>query len=223
MMDNESLDDKKLMRYTNGTLTEIRLVAGDIRDAKESFVVIGRDQSLRCHYEELTGKPFSKMTGVMEGLPVQTSRAEDRRLHVLATSYRPRDSARRQARQIYDLQSVIEYPLTQMLSWCDATEVAMVPISCRAPTVVATGMIRVIWDISVAAFLDVEGPMKSTKPTVFTIYCNSDLKPFIDVLDNGHYASMSNGWLFSTELQCSRAKLARYLARRKFKYRRAEG
>ena len=57
-------------------------------------------------------------------------------------------------------------------------------------------------------------------PTLFTIYCDSDLQPFVDVLDSGHYASLSHGWLFNTEVQCDRAKRARYLGRRRFKFRR---
>lgn len=208
------------MRFINDTQTEIRLVTGDIRDAKERFIVVGRDETLRSHYQQLTGKPFSTLTGWMQSFPVQTSRAEDRQLNVLATSYRPSDSTRRPSQQVRNLQSAIEYPIAHMLSLCDATEVAMVPISCRAPTVVATGMIRIIWDISVAAFLHVQGPLKSTKPTVFTIYCNTDVTPFADVLDNGHYPSLNNGWLFNTEVQCNRAKRSRYLTRRKFRYRR---
>jgi len=209
------------MRYVNDTLTEIRLVTGDIRDTKDRFIVVGRDETLRGHYQQLTGKPFAKLTGWMQAFPVQAIRAADRSVNVLATTYRPSDTTRRQSRQVRDLQSALEYPLAHMLSLCDATEVAMVPISCRAPLVVATGMIRIIWDISVAAFLDVQGPLKSTKPTVFTIYCNTDVTPFVDVLDKGHYPSITNGWLFNTEVQCNRAKRARYLTRRKFKYRRA--
>ena len=107
-----------------------------------------------------------------------------------------------------------------MISLCGATEIAMVPFSCRAPDVVATGMVRIIWDISVAAFLNVSGPMKRIKPTLFTIYCHSDLQPFLDVLDRGEYPSIDHGWLFNTEVQCNPAKRARFLARRGFKYRR---
>jgi len=210
------------MRYENDTTTAIRLVSGDVRDARESFIVIGRDPALRTHYEQLTGKPFTKFSAWwMQNFPVQVSRADDRSLNVFATTFRPSHSSRRRRQQIDRLQTAVEYPLARMLSLCDATEVAMVPISCRAPEVVATGMVRIIWDISVAAFLNVSGPFKRTKPTLFTIYCDDDIQPFVDVLDRGHYPSLNHGWLFNTEVQCNRAKRARYLARRKFKYRRA--
>ncbi len=46
-------------------------------------------------------------------------------------------------------------------------------------------MIRIIWDIAVAAFLDVNGPLKTVKPAVITIYCQTDIKPFVDVLEHG--------------------------------------
>jgi hypothetical protein len=211
------------MRYENDTLTEIRLVSGDVRDATERFVVIGRDPVLREHYQQLTAKPFAKLSAWwMQEFPVQVSRADDRGLNVLATTFRPSDSSRRRPQQINRLQSAVEYPLARMLSLCNAHEVAMAPISCRAPDVVATGMVRIIWDISVAAFLNVSGPFKSTKPTRFTIYCLGDLQPFVDVLDRGHYPCMNHGWLFNTEVQCDRAKRARYLTRRKLKYRRAK-
>lgn len=98
----------------------------------------------------------------------------------------------------------------------------MIPLSCRAPDVVALGMIRIIWDISVAAFLNVSGPFKKVKPRLFTIYCDTDLQPFIDVLEFGHYAALRHGWLFNLELSCNRAKRSRYFGRRKFKYRRME-
>ncbi len=210
------------MRYVNNTSTEIRLVSGDVRDASERFVVIGRDPLLRSHYQQLTGHPFRKLPAWwMQDCPVDVARAEDRSLHVFATTFRPSDSARRVPQQVKRLQSAIEYPLARMMALCDAQEVAMTPISCRAPDVVAAGMVRIIWDISVAAFLDVSGPFKETKPTRFTIYSTTDLQPFIDVLDRGHYASMSHSLLFNTEVRFNQAKRTRYFARRKFKYRRA--
>ena len=208
------------MRYTNGTSTELHLVSGDIRDAREPFVVIGRDPTLREHYCRLTGKPFARLSAWwMQECPVQVSRASDGSLNVFATTFRPSESSQRRSRQIRRLQSAIENPLARFLGLCKATEVALAPISCRAPEVVASGMVRIIWDMSVAAFLHVPGPFKDTKPTRFTIYCQADLQPFIDVLDRGDYASLDNGWQFNTEVQCHRAKRARYLARREFKYR----
>lgn len=211
------------MRYVNGTLTEIRLISGDIRDARHHFVVLGRDETLRHHYQQLTGRPFSKLTGWMQAFPVQASLADNRGLSILATSFRPAGSRRHQSRQVRDLQSAVEVPLAHMLSTCNATEVAMVPLSCRAPAVVATAMIQMIWDISVAAFLDAPCPLKAAKPTIFTIYSNTGVTPFADVLEHGHYPSTTNGWLFNTEIQFNRAKRSRYLARRKFRYRRVPG
>ncbi len=81
-------------------------------------------------------------------------------------------------------------------------------------------MVGIIWDISGAVLLNVPGPFKRTKPTLFTIYCQADMQPFIDVLDCGHYASMNHRWLFNAQVQCNPNKLARYLAQPKFKYRR---
>lgn len=208
------------MRFENGTLTEIQLVAGDIRSAAEKFVVIGRDRELREHFVKMTGRPFVRLPGSLSQFPIQVSRARDRSLNVLATDFRPSASKRRRAQQIDRLQSALEYPLAHMLSLCDATEVAMVPISCRNADVVATGMVRMIWDMSVAAFLNTSGPLQGKGPIAFAIYCIRDLQPFVDVLNHGHYASMNHGWLFNTEVQCDLAKRTRYLRRRGFKYRR---
>ncbi len=117
------------------TLTEIRLVTGDVRRARERFVVVGRDLTLREYYRRLTGNPFSCLSGVMREFPVLISQADDRSLTVLATSYRPSSSSRRQSQQIRNIQSAIEYPLAHFLSLRNASEIAMVPVSCRAPTV----------------------------------------------------------------------------------------
>jgi hypothetical protein len=209
------------MRYENGTHTAIELIRGDIRDAPESFVVIGRDPDLKSHYASLTGATFNEGSMWLGAFPVEFAQTNNQSLNVLRTWFRPSESSHRRFKEIARLQSAIEYPLVQNMRKCNGTQIAMVPISCRAPLVVATGMIRMIWDISVAAFLHISGPLKCTKPTLFTIYCNSDLQPFFDVLDSGYYASLRNGWLFNTEISCNRAKRARYLARRKFKYHRA--
>lgn len=209
-----------VLRYENGTQTAIQLIRGDVREAPDSFVVIGRDPALRAHYEKRTGTEFRELASWLRVFPVEIAQANDQSLTVLRTSFRPSSRSRHRLKQIDRLQSAIEYPLAQNIRKCHAREIALVPISCRAPGVVASGMIRILWDISVAAFLDVSGPFQRTKPRLFTIYCDCDLQPFIDVLDSGHYPSLRHGWLFNTEVGCNRAKRARYLARRKFKYRR---
>jgi hypothetical protein len=211
------------VRYENGTQTTIQLLQGDIRDAPESFVVIGREPRLKSHYERRTGSSFKGIKAWGGVFPVEFAQASDRSLAVFRTPIRPSGSSRRRIKEIDRLQSSLEYPLAQKILACHATEIAMVPISCRAPKVVASGMVRIVWDISVAAFLHVSGPFKHIKPTRFTIYCDGNLQPFIDVLDSGHYASLRHGWLFNTAVGCDRAKRARYFARRKFKYRRVDG
>jgi hypothetical protein len=207
-----------MLRYENHTTTALELVRGDIRDAPESFIVMGRDPDLKAHFERRTGNPFTELSSWLRDFPVQLSRASDGGLTILRTHVRPSGSSRHRHKQISRLQTAIEIPLAHTL--CDAKQIAMIPLSCRAHNVVASAMIRIIWDISVAAFLNVTGPLSNAKPSRFTIYCNSDLQPLIDVLESGHYASLNHGWLFNTEVQCDRAKRARYFARRRFKYRR---
>jgi len=206
------------MRYENHTMTAIELVRGDIRDVPESYIVIGRDPDLKAHFERRTGSPFTSLSSWLGGFPVQISQKSDRSLSVLRTPIRPSESSRHRQRQISRLRTALELPI--VYAFCDAKQIAMVPVSCRAPEVVATAMIGMIWDISVAAFLNVNSVLTSAKPTRFTIYCSTDLQPFVDVLDSGHYASLNHGWLFNTEVQCDPAKRARYLARRRFKFRR---
>ena len=127
-----------------------RAGSGDIRDAPESFIVIGRDPGLKTHYEQRTGNPFTELSSWLREFPVELSSANDRSLSVFRTSFRPSDSSRGRPKQINRLQSAIEYPLAETISKYNAQQIAMIPISCRAPEVVATGMIRIIWDISVA-------------------------------------------------------------------------
>ena len=210
------------MRYENGTRTAIQLVQGDVRDAPEPFVVIGREPKLKEHYERRTGTSFRELRSYLQCFPVEVAQSSNRQLTVLRTTFRPSESSRREPKQVDNLQSAVEYPLAQQIRKCNAKQIAMVPLSCRAPRVVALGMVRMIWDISVAAFLDVSGPFKSVKPTLFTIYCDTSLQPFIDVLESGHYPGLRHGWLFNLEVGCHRAKRTRYFARRKFKYRRVE-
>lgn len=208
------------MRYENHTTTAIELVRGDIREAPESFILIGRDPDLKAHFERRTGNPFAALSSWLREFPVQLSRSNDHSLSILRTPIRPSGSSRHRQKQISRIHSALELPLVH--TFCDAERIAMIPVSCRAPDVVASAMIRMIWDISVAAFLNVTSVFPAAKPKLFRIYCDKDLQPFIDVLDSGHYASLTHGWLFNTEVQCDRAKRARYLGRRKFKFHRTE-
>ncbi len=43
-------------------------------------------------------------------------------------------------------------------------------------------MVRMIWDISVAAFLNVQGPVRKVKPIQFKIYCIAGIEPLMDAL-----------------------------------------
>ncbi len=165
------------MYYENSTNTAIQLIHGDIRDATDQFVVIGRDPILKAHYEQRTRSKFAALSSWLHYFPVQISRASDHNLTVFRTSFRPSSSTRRRPKEINRLQSAIEYPLAETISKCNATQIAMIPISCRAPEVVAAGMIRMIWDISVAAFLHVSGPLKRTQPAL-----NRHSLPFIATL-----------------------------------------
>lgn len=206
------------MRYQNSTSTILELVHGDIRDAPERFVVIGRDPRLKNLFEEKTGRPFSTMSW-LHGAPATLSRANNRSLAVLRITNGPTGTTRHRLREIRRFQSAVEFPIAKAISWCDATEIAMVPISCRRPDVVAVCMIRIIWDISVAAFLHAYGPMKHTKPVLFRIYCHSGVEPFVEALQGREYADLDHGFLFIGELQCNRAKRARFVARRQFRFR----
>ena len=205
------------MRYENHTMTSIRLIEGDIRDASEAYVLIGRDPNLSTHYERKNGCSFKPCSSWLSSFPVQQCSNSD--LSVLRTKIRPSESSRNRQKQITRLRTAIEIPLVH--AFHEAKEVALVPISCRAENVVATAMIRMLWDISVAAFLNTGPSMPTLKPSQFSIYCTTSLQPFVDVLESGHYASINHGWLFNTAVQCDRSKRARYLKRRRFKFFRA--
>lgn len=208
------------MRYENHTSTALELVHGDVRNAPEAFVVIGRDPKLRKHFEEQTGRRFNTLSSWLRDFPVQLTRSNNGSLSVLRTTIRPCGSSRQRHKQICKLQSALEIPIAHTFS--AATHIAMVPVSCRAPEIVAHAMIRIVWDISVAAFLDVHTVFPIARPELFRIYCDTGLQPFIDVLESGHYASFNHGWLFNTEVQCDRAKRARYLGHRRFKFYRTK-
>ncbi|MBM4076050.1 MAG: hypothetical protein FJ267_10435 [Planctomycetes bacterium] len=182
-------------------------------------MLIGRDLDLRDHFQAKTAAVLKSTSSWLDSFPVQVSCSADRNLRVMRTWVRPTSSSRDQEKQISRLRSAIQFPLIH--EFFDAKQIAMVPISCRAPDVVAAAMIRMIWDISVAGFLNVKSGLPFMKPELVRIYCNKDLKPFIDVLESGHYASIRNGWLFNTELLLNRAKQSRYFGRRRFKFRQA--
>lgn len=206
------------MRYENHTTTAIELVQGDIRDAPENYIVIGRNPALKAHFEQRTKASFKALTSWLSEYPVELSRTFDSSFMVLRTSLRPSSSSRQRQKQVAKLHQAIELPLVR--TFRHAQRIAMVPLSCRNPAVVATAMVRMMWDISVAAFLNADQMLVAAKPTLFTIYCDRDPQPFIEVLDSGHYASLKHGTLFSMEVQCNPVKRARYLKRRRFKFRR---
>ncbi len=140
------------MIYKNSTSTRIELLNGDIREADERFVVIGRDPLLKDHFEARTGNAFRSDLSWLRDTPLELSRSNDRSLSAIRILYRPRSRPRGLEQQVERLRSEVEYPLAHAIAWCDANCIAMCPISCRRPEVVATATVRMIWDISVAAF-----------------------------------------------------------------------
>lgn len=202
------------MYYENHTRTTLRLIHGDLRGATDSLVVIGRDPNLRNHFEQVTQSGFQSLPSWFRDFPVQVSQGNGRT--VLRTWVRPTSSSRNQERQIRRLRSAIQWPLAFTRS--DIEHVALAPVSCRSPRVVAQAMVRMIWDISVAGFLGASLPYPLIKPTRFSIYSTSSLQPIIDVLEKGHYPSLRNDWLFNTAVGIDRSKLATYLQHRKFRF-----
>ncbi len=208
------------MIYKNSTSTWIELAQGDVRDAEERFFVIGRDPSLKTHFESQTCNTFRSDLSWIRDTPLELSQSQDRSLSVVRSLYRPSNRPRDTQRQVERLRTRVEYPLAHAIASCDATRIAMAPISCRRPDVVATAMVRMIWDISVAAFLNVSGPFKRCKPTIFKIYCIKDIQPFVDALGTRQDCNLSYGWLFNMEVSCNRAKRKRFTDRSGFRFRR---
>jgi hypothetical protein len=205
------------MRFANSTRTELRLANGDVRDVVDRLLVIGRDPALKRHYEERLGRSFTTPAW-LRPFRAEFAEAHDRSIAVLRIPFRPRGSSRRRPQEIDRMQAALEHPLALAISRTNATSIALVPLSCRRPDVVAAGMVRTIWDISVAAFLDVPGPLGEAKPGVFAIFAWASLDPFVIELTRGHYPCLKNGWLFNTAVQCDRSKRARYLRRRRFRF-----
>ncbi len=207
------------MIYKNSTSTRIELVHGDIREADESFVVIGRDPLLKKHFEARTGSAFRSDLSWLRGTPLEFSRSNDRSLSAVRIRYRPRSRPRGLEQQVDRLRSELEYPLASAIAWCEANCIAMCPLSCRQPEVVATAMVRMIWDISVAAFLNVQGPFRKVKPIQFKIYCIAGIEPLMDALGARQDCSLDHGWLFSMDVSCNRAKKKRFTDRCGFRFR----
>ncbi len=207
------------MIYKNSTSTRIELVHGDIREADERFVVIGRDPLLKAHFEARTGNAFHSDLSWLRGTRLELSRSSGRSLSAVRIRYRPRNRPRGFEQQVERLRSEVEYPLAHAIAWCDANRIAMCPISCRRPEVVATAMVRMIWDISVAAFLNVKGPFRTVKPTEFKIYCIAGIQPLMDALGSRQDCSIDHGWLFSMDVSCNRAKRKRFTDRCGFRFR----
>lgn len=212
------------MRYQNRTRTEIRLVVGDVRDAPESAVFLGRDPELRAHFTQRTGRPFATPaeSGWLRHFPVETSYADDGSLSVMATSHRPRGSARRRKGAAYALQAAVAFPLVELLRQSGAATVALVPLSCRQPELVAENMIATLWSISVATFLNL-APASIRPPERFTIYSRDTVEPFVDALERRAYLSHHVALLTSAGLTCNRAKRTRFEARQGFPFRRVPG
>ncbi len=213
------LDELHRMIFKNSTSTWIELVHGDIREAEERFVVIGRDPLLQAHFEAKTGNTFRSDLSWLRDTQLELSQSNDRLLSVVRIRYRPRNRPREFEQQVDRLRSEVEYPLAHAIAWCDANSIAMCPISCRRPEVVATAMVRMIWDISVAAFLNVDGPFRTVKPTKFRIYCLDSIQPFVDALGSRQDCHTDQGWLFSMGILCNQAKRKRFTDRSGFRFR----
>ncbi len=203
------------MLYKNHTSTSIELIEGDIRDAQETRILIGRNPELKAHFEKRVGCRFKPPSSWLSHFPVQQA-SNDESLSVLRTTIRPKGSTSQRHRQIRRLREGVQLPVLHSMP--GAQEIAMTPISCRRHDVVATAMVQMMWDISIASFLNIKFWTETAKPEKFKIYCTASLQPFVDVLETGHYASVNHGWLFNTAIQCDPRKRLRYLKRNRFKF-----
>lgn len=192
---------------------------GDIREADERFFVIGRNPFLKTHFEARTGNAFRSSLSWIRETPLKLSRSNDRSISAVRIRDKSRNRPRTFEGQVDRLRSVVEYPLAQAIAWCDANRIAMCPISWRRPEVVATAMVRMIWDISVAAFLNVSGPFSTVKPSLFIVYCIDGIQPLVDALGSRQDCGFDQGWLFNLELSCNQAKRKRFTDRCGFQFR----
>lgn len=202
------------MVYENHTSTSIRLVRGDVRDAPESFVVIGRNSTLKTHYEERTASKFEPLDNFFIDPHIQICRHE--KLSVIRNTHRPKFAPKNPQKEAQELQLAVGIPMA--LEFAKAKRVAMVPLSFRQPKIVAKAMVRMIWDISVASFLNVDRSFEFMKPYQFTIYCDAPLDPLIDELENGHYASLKHGWHFYSDVYNDSRIRHRYFNNDRFKF-----
>jgi len=139
---------------------------------------------------------------------------------VLRVPYRPSGSSRRVQFEARQIQSQLSLALPTTLAQCSVNRIAMIPVSCRNKAAVFAGMTRIIWDLSIAAFLNTHPPLQNRIPNSVDIYCKSNADGFADYIENGHYASVNHGWHFNTAISCDRAKRARYLRRGRFRFKR---
>ncbi len=202
------------MLYENQTETRIELIRGDIRDATDAYVVIGRNAELKSHYEQLTCSKFETLNSLLIDPKVQICRSE--KLSVIRTTHRPKYTLKQPLTQARELQFAVQTPIA--LEFSNAKTVAMTPISFRQPGIVSRAMIRMIWDISVASFFKVKRSYEFIKPRQFTIFCDGPLDPFVDELENGHYASLKHALLLRPDVHCSPGVRKRYFANNRFKF-----
>lgn len=210
------------MIYKNSTSTCLELVHGDIRDAEERFVIIGRDASLKNHFESKTENEFRSDLSWLRHTQVEYSRSADRAFAALRVLRRPRSRPQGFEEQVERLRAEVQWPLAHAISWSDAERIAMSPISCRKPEIVAHAMVRMIWCISVAAFLNTKGPLGNVKPKHFRIFSIDGIQPFVDALGSRQVCNIDNGWLFNLDLACSKAKRKRFIDRAGFPFRHLE-
>ena len=188
-----------------------------MRESDAGLVVIGRCPELKEHYESLAGRKFHQPYWLVCGYG-EVLRIRERDQVVLRVPYRPSGSSRRVQFEAGQIQARLSLTLPATLAHCPTDRVAMLPVSCRNNPAVFAGMTRTIWDLSISAFLGTDPVISNRFPDAIDIYCHSDADRFADYLENGHYASINHGWHFNTNVCCDRAKRARYLRRRRFRF-----
>lgn len=207
----------KLMRFANHTSTEIELVVGDVRQFDASLTVVGRDSDLRRHYSSSFPNAATD-DRIIDGFPVELVESNDRMRAALFSNIRPRGSTRHRVREINRIHASLVLPLCFAITRYSADIIDIAPLSCRRPDTTAYATIRMLWDISVASFLDVDSMFLNYTPKLFRLFVRDSLDPYISVLNDSHYTSLNHGYLFNTEVQCNRGKRERYLRRNRFRF-----
>jgi len=213
-------------KYTNDTSTTLQVSGSDIRDSRECFIIIGRNNSLKEYYEKLTNSKFTPYNSIKcyGQSSLEIAKSNDSSIIVLRIIARPTSSSKRYKRSEHRLKDAFLFGLIDLYRKFGAKSVAVAPISCRNDQLVVRTMIRSIWDLSVAYHLkldDYYGLLDQCIPSNLTVYCQEHDDIFNSYIKSGHYASVSNSWLFANSLRwdIEGYSLRKYLANRRYIYR----